>query len=34
MLTKKFEEWEKVFKVELEKARDKAEFYRCQMDND
>ena len=28
LLTKKFEEWEKVFKQELEKAREKAEFYR------
>ena len=33
-LGKKFEEWEKVFKTELEKARDKAEFYRLQMDTD
>jgi len=28
MLSKKFEEWEKVFKAELEKAREKADFYR------
>ena len=34
MLTKKFEEWEKVFKQELEKAREKTEFYRQQMDED
>lgn len=34
MLTKKFEEWEKVFKQELEKAREKTEFYRKQMDED
>ena len=34
MLSKKFEEWEKVFKAELEKAREKAEFYRRSMDED
>lgn len=34
MLTKKFEEWETVFKQELEKAREKTEFYRKQMDED
>lgn len=33
-LSQKFEEWEKVFKKELDKARDKAEFFRLQMDED
>ena len=33
-LSKKFDEWEKVFKNELEKARDKAELMRAKIEED
>ena len=33
-LEKKFEQWEKAFKAELEKSKDKADFYRQQMEGD
>lgn len=33
-LEKKFEQWEKAFKAELEKSKEKADFYRQQMEGD
>jgi hypothetical protein len=33
-LEKKFNQWENVFKAELEKHKEKAEFYKQQMEGD
>lgn len=33
-MERKFEQWEKVFKTELDKHKEKSEFYKNQMEGD